>query len=835
MKRKGNIFILFKKNSTLLIIFLLFLSTKIYSQKYFSRWNISDNKTYWMKNVTEFFHSDVDGDGDSDIIAFRSTDNYYYPYRSKIVWYEKLDSCDTFNSLEYIFVENDEISSLKVIDIDGDGREDIVYTLQDPGKVAWLKNLGGKGNFSEAKVISESITEPKFVEVGDLNSDGYVDVVVRSFEDESLSWFQNLDGNGTFSEKKDIAIGGEDIYQIFLADIDDDGDIDIISNSSYNDDKLFVLKNMNGNGNFSSPIVILTSIADKASVVIVDIDGDGDSDIISEKDVSYHDSETVWYENIDGQGTFGTSNYLCDDKKVIVATDYDKDGDVDILLGEEELIYFENTNGQGNFAEAQTLITDFSKRQFLFLDLNGDDIRDVLSHTYNDDYTISWYEGLDGLGNFSGIKSISKNDYFIADVAYGDIDGDGDEDVVTVCSGKENVFWQENMNGERYFTPFRKIVSYSIEDPKSVDIEDIDGDGNNDIILACGTENRIVILKNLLGNGIFWEESVVTEDLPIAWHVETADMDEDGDLDILATSLMGDRVVWFENVDGAGSFGEQQLIADNIDAPLVALAEDMDNDGDLDVVTISYWDNKIVWNKNIGGGSFTNSITISNSINGVKHIAISDVDMDGYKDIVYASYNDATIGWIKNLGNGNFGEPNIISSSYLGGVCYVSCGDINENGYKDVVVGTLGRVAYYSNLDGEGNFASMDNVISGNSTRLAKLVDFNSDGVLDILTLGGGNSVYWHKNPNENGMSEKSPLQFNVFPNPVKSKMSIISKNNIPDVIFSDMLGKTISHKSISTYQKTADIDISDLVSGIYILKIIGEDGSVGVKKIIKE
>jgi hypothetical protein len=83
--------------------------------------------------------------------------------------------------------------------------------------------------------------------------------------------------------------------------------------------------------------------------------------------------------------------------------------------------------------------------------------------------------------------------------------------------------------------------------------------------------------------------------------VAAADLDADGDLDVLSASREDDEIAWYENTDGAGSFGPQQLISEAADFTYSVFVGDVDRDGDLDVLSASSHDNEIAWYSNEGG------------------------------------------------------------------------------------------------------------------------------------------------------------------------------------------------------------------------------------------
>jgi len=83
--------------------------------------------------------------------------------------------------------------------------------------------------------------------------------------------------------------------------------------------------------------------------------------------------------------------------------------------------------------------------------------------------------------------------------------------------------------------------------------------------------------------------------------IYTADVDNDGDMDVLSTFLTTNPdggIVWYENLDGLGAFGPPQIINTDLMGPRGVYASDLDNDGDSDVLSVSSTDHKIAWYEN---------------------------------------------------------------------------------------------------------------------------------------------------------------------------------------------------------------------------------------------
>ena len=83
-----------------------------------------------------------------------------------------------------------------------------------------------------------------------------------------------------------------------------------------------------------------------------------------------------------------------------------------------------------------------------------------------------------------------------------------------------------------------------------------------------------------------------------AYSVYAADLDGDGDLDVLSASWGDDKIAWYQN-DGSGNFGPQSIISTDGSGVRSVYAADLDGDGDIDVISASFLDNKIAWYENL--------------------------------------------------------------------------------------------------------------------------------------------------------------------------------------------------------------------------------------------
>jgi surface protein len=213
-------------------------------------------------------------------------------------------------------------------------------------------------------------------------------------------------------------------------------------------------------------------------------------------------------------------------------------------------------------------------------DLDNDGDMDVLSASAGDN-KIAWYEN-EGLGRFGAEQIISENANGANSVFAVDMDGDGNMDVLSALGNDHTIAWYKNTGGGATFT--EQIIATNVQWASSVYAGDLDGDGHLDV-LSVGPFSGVSWHKNMDGEGTSWSASTINSvGTPVA--VSAADLDGDGDLDVLSTSFDTDKIDWYENKDGAGTFEDAQNITDAAPGTRSVFAVDIDGDGDMDVLRI---------------------------------------------------------------------------------------------------------------------------------------------------------------------------------------------------------------------------------------------------------
>ncbi len=334
-------------------------------------------------------------------------------------------------------------------DINGDGNIDVALaarSLATPYNLAWLENTNGNGDFGSINLIG-TMSDTYRINLADLDGDGDLDAMGATVFLDIISWFENLDGLGNFGPRNIISNTADGANDVIAADIDNDGDMDVISASD--NSGLAWYENLDGQGSFSTPKTINNIITGSRSVVATDLDGDGDMDILGN---GGQPAQIFWMENMDGQGTFGTMHIILemgDYANGVFVADVDGDNDMDVFSAApfiNEVAWFENVDGLGNFSSKNIITNTLSKPFAVYVeDLDNDGDNDVLA-TSVDPFggEVVWFENLDGLGSFSAKKSIDSDLEFPRDVYAADIDNDGDMDVLSASQNDDKIAWYEN-------------------------------------------------------------------------------------------------------------------------------------------------------------------------------------------------------------------------------------------------------------------------------------------------------------------------------------------------------------------------------------------------------
>jgi len=439
---------------------------------------------------------------------------------------------------------------------------------------------------------------------------------------------------------------------------------------------------------------------------------------------------------------------------------------------------------------------------------------------------------------FGPQQIISNADGLKTDVYAADIDGDSDMDVLS--SSQQQISWYENINGNGDFGEQLLIAQNPEELGGSVSASDIDGDGDMDVLSTFidGSpgqtgESRVVWNENLDGLGNFGPQRIITLNAYRPTYAGAADFDGDGDMDVLSISRGDDKVAWYKNLDGLGNFGPQIIISLSLDFPLNAVISDIDNDGDMDIVSHSNHDHKIGWFRNLdGNGTFSNLLVISTNLDTPNRVSAADLDGDGDMDILSTSTGDNKIAWYENIdSDGNFGPQQIITTS-LEYPRSIYASDIDNDGDLDLISASGTAIFSLTNSNGLGDFELpqliSDEVISPTAVITS---DIDQDGDADILSSSQVDSkIAWYENLTILSVDEIQLSKITLTPNPVTATLNIESNFRVNKIQVYGLLGRLVLQENNPTNQ----IDVSNLANGLLFVHIKTNEG-VFTKKIIKE
>ncbi|WP_298515802.1 T9SS type A sorting domain-containing protein [uncultured Kordia sp.] len=611
-----------------------------------------------------------------------------------------------FNNEVFVLNEShlsQDATALMTVDLDNDNDKDLVIASYYDDSIIWYENINGDYRYYERKIISNLVDVPSSLTHADLDNDGFEDIIVASPSDNKLVWFKNL-GNSTFSSEIVVSNEVSGLLYVKTLDSDNDGDIDIFT-GGYGDELLF-LENLN-NGTFASPTILYDSSYNLKMIKTKDLDNDGVVDIISA-----HDDGTVYWAKNLGSNNFGSRQYITgssNDGNSLAFLDVNEDGYLDAITvrsyGTDELRFTLNQNG-----------TSFNSSNPITIDPFVDGAREIQ------------------------IK---------------DMDNDGKEDIILSSWSNDNISWYKNLgtvppNADEF--GLKQLLVDNVSNPRSFSIEDINNDGTEDIIstsYAPYGETDFIYKVSLFESqttGNAYDEIILNYFYSAINDVKASDLNNDGNEDMIIAS---DAILWIENY-GNESFSSYKVISTINDNDRFEDIEilDMNSNGFNDIVGLRASGIEILHNQ--GDETFTKVlIPYSNSL---RDIEINDVDGDGIKDIIFTirENNNYKIGWIKNNGDSTYGNVAIIIENMTGlQPNKITSGDIDNDGDYDIVISSFNysRIQLLRN-NGAGVF-TFETIIYSSTTNAIVLGDVDNDGYLDIISGGfstGNKELFWIKN-----------------------------------------------------------------------------------------
>ncbi len=762
--------------------------------------------------------ADIDNDSDIDVLISGLNNN-----SARISELYLNDGSGSFSDTQNdTILDGVQDGDIAFYDVDYNGTQDLLLVGKNNSNqnIAKLFSNNGSGIFNLLTNSSIAGVREADVSFADINNDSFADIFVLGLNDTRL--YTN-NGKGEFtrfladSVFKTVSNGA-----VEFSDIDGDNDLDVLITGELYPAGLAEMYYNDGIGNFT--FVAGTAIDGGGTIALADIDGDSDLDAFMMGYNYNFDYHAHIYLN-DGEG-----NYTLWDSTTILAlenatsdfADFDGDGDQDLLIsgglltsGARRTQLYKN-NGSGVF----TLVsgTPFVNVEFGDIeigDIDGDNDLDVLitgsnSGSGNGAHT-SLYKN-DGSGNFTLVSGISLDYVKNGAVKFGDIDGDDDLDLVMsglslYSNANETTVYLNDGNGN-----FSAIVDPFIDlQWGSTAIGDVDGDGDNDVIIngwqSSSFGNRCRIYLNN-GNGTFTylRELQGTE----RGTVVLADLDNDSDLDVLITGYgKSNAVTLVYTNDGNAIFTlAPNLVLDQF-REAVALVADINNDTKKDIILSG-----INISRQYVTKLYSNTTCIANYVNDSIVACDSFVWQDGS-----TYFEDNTTA--KHTLTNTLGCDSIISLKLkLTAIDHT----ITQTGAKLSAVLQNGATYQWLNCDssflaisGENN-PTFTAPTSGNyAVKIARnqCVDTTACKTVSLMAI--------------DRIDEQ--IYFRIYPNPAFDKLKIKTKLPNAYVIIYNNFGQPVASNPFANNET----DISHLPKGVYYVVLSNGDKSLSPKVFIKQ
>lgn len=352
----------------------------------FSNRLIADDYTYAYGIAV----GDLDGDLDPDVTSADTTSDVFY-------WYEN-DGSGSFE--RHVVKQNDDgwFERHELADLDHDGDLDIVVVKIADGSIVWFENDGtpADGGWLEWAIAPGTMTYAYDVDVADLDDDGDLDVGASSYAGNEFAWFENPGDPTTIDWTKHTIARGEITLTMRIADLNDDDRPDLLASAL--DTGLFWFEN--------TGVPVTTGWVEHRVMRAgrpshgepVDMDLDGDLDVVMAKGGAVSTrGEIVWFENRGGAARFRQRKIQRNVPQAFeaVAGDIDGDGDVDVAASVWSypggLFWFENRGGERRWCKRVLLDVWQNGNSVLLHDLDGDGRLDVLSTAERGTNELRWW------------------------------------------------------------------------------------------------------------------------------------------------------------------------------------------------------------------------------------------------------------------------------------------------------------------------------------------------------------------------------------------------------------------------------------------------------------
>lgn len=657
--------------------------------------------------------ADIDLDGDLDVVTARTG--------SVVVMTQS--SVGVFDTSLLPVAGTTNNNTFTVGDLNGDGLLDVVAVLLVPqgNTFGQIYMQEPTGSFAPPLVLSPppTFTLGFGVTILDEDNDGAADILISGLS--QLHLYRQI-GSGVFAPPFSLIGFTLAQFQVKAADVDGDGDMDLLTNTS----GITSLRMKSGSG-YGAPITLFGGNLD---YVLADLDGDGDLDLVFANTSA--NNLTILIQSDPGVFTAdptplstGISPFS------VVAADLDSDGDLDLVsadTGSGQLSAFYQTAPGKFVAGSIPLAAGIGIRLVAAGDLNGDGAVDLLSF-----YPDSTIPVLQASSSAFGNASLLPSGQGSRSLVTADLDGDGDLDLVTANEESNNLTLALQRSPGEFLTGATPLAAG--DGTRSVTAADLDGDGDLDLVATNVVSNDLSLFLQTAPGEFSVASSIATGNEP--YSVTSADVDNDGQLDLIVANRADDTLVTFRQT-GPGQFALLATHATGAGPEFVAAA-DLDRDGDIDLVTANTDGNSLTLLVQTSPGVFASSSLTTGAA--PRSVAIADMDGDGALDLVCANSGSDTLTLFRQTGPAVFGSPVSTLATGVGPRSVVTA-DLDGDGDLDLAVANESDNTVTRWLQtAPWVFASSAKLLAtGAGPQCLVAADCDGDGDLDLVTANSFNA-----------------------------------------------------------------------------------------------
>lgn len=656
---------------------------------------------------------------------------------------------------------NQETVKAMPADLNNDGKEDFVLLSESPNRLSWQMTLPEPGTFGLTRILPTTAAVNDAI-TGDYDLDGDTDVIASVGNPSRLVWYENtgLEGQERFGQEITI-LQGEFMEGLQLADLNTDGWPDLIFTGFLNDvppDFAFHIMMGTGTGTYSpavsAPFRVPIGLAEfppyfffrpEVTQPVLHIFGrfrpDGGNMQSARITFNYDDLSFGDFMPIDDV------NFQIRDM-----ADIDQDGSPELLGSgfQEGIFYYTNINSawERRTVYGSPLANSWGSK---FHDVDADGLTDIVfgldtltNPPFFQPERLSWVRQTAPL-EFGIIQPLTAGVPSNAVFDFHAIDGDTLPDLLFYYEDELRPGYQSRQP-DGSWSPNQYFPAGLI--PDHFLAGDADGDGDTDLFASDIIANTIFSFRQEAG--ALRSVHIERANLPLPAYISGGDFDEDGDFELLVSEsrpLPDGRVYWMEQ---SNEIWEEHTVDEEQYALPFLLPNDMDGDGDLDIIASSGI-HAVIYYPNLGSGNFGERVTVSTTPS-YRFAMLYDWDGDGSKDLIARPVGPFDQVTLHRWNGDGFDEAIPLTPAGTGAPELPAPFDINGDGIPELVASFTSEIRFWEH-DPPGalsNTLLLDLPFSTDTGRFFS-ADLNGDEERDLFFLalnpGQTTSLYWLMGP----------------------------------------------------------------------------------------